>query len=127
MLQRERSDRHRGNAAAGEQSTRREPTPTEKRPPFFTTGHTGTGDDDGPWLEWQTKISDLPSGIFPGAGVVVSDGIVYVSGGATNSFLALNESTGLPVWRFQPDQRTDGYDAQYPSSNAPTVRNGIVY
>ena len=101
--------------------------PTEKTPPYINGGHIGTGDSDGPWLEWVTKISDLPSGVWPEAGMVVSDGIVYVSGAATNSFLALNAKTGLPIWRFQPDGRTDGATSAYPGSNAPVVKNGIVY
>src|SRR5690348_11228647 len=53
--------------------------PTEKTPPFINGGHVGTGDSDGPWLEWVTKISDLPSGVWPEAGVIASDGIVYIS------------------------------------------------
>ena len=101
--------------------------PTEKAPPFINGGHLGTGDADGPWLEWVTKISDLPSGVWPEAGMVVVDGIVYVSGAATNSFLALNAKTGLPIWRFSPDQRTDGATSAYPGSNAPVVKNGVAY
>ena len=101
--------------------------PTEKRPPFINGGHLGTGDVDGPWLEWVTKISDLPSGVFPMGGIVVVDGIVYVSGASTNSFLALNAKTGLPVWRFSPDGRTDGQTASYPGANDPVVANGVVY
>lgn len=101
--------------------------PTEKQPKFIAGGHLATDDTDGPWLEWVTKISDLPSGIWLQAGMAVVDGIVYVSGGATNSFLALDAKTGLPVWRFAPDQRTDGYTGAYPASNAPVVKNGIVY
>jgi outer membrane protein assembly factor BamB len=101
--------------------------PTEKPPKFIAGGHLGTDDSDGPWLEWVTKISDLPSGVWPEAGMAVVDGIVYVAGAATNSFLALDASTGLPVWRFSPDQRTDGATAAYPGSNAPVVKNGIVY
>ncbi|MBI4728776.1 MAG: PQQ-binding-like beta-propeller repeat protein [Acidobacteria bacterium] len=101
--------------------------PTEKRPPFIGGGHLGTGDSDGPWLEWVTKISDLPSGIFLMSGIAVVDGIVYTGGGATNSFLALNAKTGLPVWRFAPDPRTDSYGTSYPGNNAPTVKNGVVY
>lgn len=101
--------------------------PTEKAPKFIGGGNLATDDADGPWLEWVTKISDLPSGVWLQAGVAVVDGIVYVAGGATNSFLALNAKTGLPVWRFSPDPRTDGYSAAYPASNAPAVKNGIVY
>ena len=101
--------------------------PTEKEPPFIKTGHLGTGDSDGPWLEWVTKISDLPSGVWPEAGMVVVDGIVYVSGAATNSFLALDARTGLPIWRFSPDGRTDGATSAYPGSNAPVVKNGVAY
>ena len=101
--------------------------PTEKDPPFVNGGHLGTGDSDGPWLEWVSKISELPSGIFPEAGITVVDGIVYVSGAATNSFLALDAKTGLPVWRFSPDQRTDGSTASYPAADGPVVKNGIVY
>lgn len=123
----DRADADTWYVGAGADNYRTGFNPTEKRPAFFAGGHLGTGDSDGPWLQWKTKISDLPSGIFPGAGIIVEDGIVYVSGGATNSFLALNAETGLPVWRFAPDQRADGYASQYPSSNAPVVRNGIVY
>ncbi|MGH3858868.1 PQQ-binding-like beta-propeller repeat protein, partial [Actinokineospora sp.] len=101
--------------------------PTEKQPPFIGGGNLGTDDSDGPWLEWVTKISDLPSGVWLEAGMAVVDGIVYVSGGATNSFIALDAKTGLPIWRFSPDQRTDGYTAAYPASNAPVVKNGVVY
>lgn len=112
---------------AGGDECRTNFNPTEKQPPFIGGGHLGTGDSDGPWLEWSTKISDLPSAIFPGAGLIAEDGILYVSGGATNSFLALSMKTGLPVWRFSPDQRTDGYTAAYPASNAPVIKNGVVY
>ncbi|MCA1832547.1 MAG: PQQ-binding-like beta-propeller repeat protein [Actinomycetota bacterium] len=101
--------------------------PLEKQPPFISGGHMGTGDTDGPWLEWVTKISDLPSGVFDGAGLVADNGMLFVSGASTNSFLALNIATGLPVWRFSPDQRTDGYTAAYPASNAPVINDGIVY
>jgi outer membrane protein assembly factor BamB len=101
--------------------------PTEKPPPFINGGNLGTDDADGPWLEWVTKISDLPSGVWLEAGIAVVDGIVYVAGGATNSFLALDASTGLPIWRFSPDPRTDGYTGAYPASNAPVVKNGVVY
>ncbi len=103
---------------------------TEKTPKFAACRGTAclkTGDADGPWLEWVTKISDLPSGSFPLAGVVVQDGILYASGGATNSFLALDIKTGLPVWRFAPDPRAEGVTSQYPGSNAPTIRNGLIY
>ena len=101
--------------------------PTEKAPPFINGGHLASDDSDGPWLEWVTKISDLPSGVWPEAGMAVVDGIVYVSGAATNSFLALDAKTGLPVWRFSPDQRTDGATSAYPGSNAPVVKNGVAY
>jgi len=101
--------------------------PTEKQPPFIKGGHIGSDDTDGPWLEWVTKISDLPSGVWPEAGMVVVDGIVYVSGASTNSFLALDAKTGLPVWRFSPDGRTDGATSAYPGSNAPVVKNGVAY
>ncbi len=101
--------------------------PTEKAPPFINGGHLGTGDSDGPWLEWVTKISELPSGVWPEAGIAVVDGLIYVSGAATNSYLALDAKTGLPVWRFSPDQRTDGTTASYPASNAPIVKKGVVY
>ena len=101
--------------------------PTEKQPPFINGGHLATGDSDGPWLEWVSKISELPSGVFPESGIAVVDGIVYVSGGATNSFLALDAKTGLLVWRFSPDQRTDGSTASYPAADGPVVKNGIVY
>jgi hypothetical protein len=101
--------------------------PTEKAPPFINGGHLGTGDADGPWLEWTTKISDLPSGVWPEAGIVAVDGLLYVTGAATNSFLALDAKTGLPVWRFSPDQRTDGATSAYPGSNAPVVKNGVAY
>jgi len=100
--------------------------PSEKRPPFFTGSH-GTNGSNGPWLQWQTKIADLPSGVFPGAAIAVAYGLVYVSGGSTNSFLALDENTGMPVWRFQPDNRSAGYTGQYPATNAPVVHDGIVY
>lgn len=100
---------------------------TEKQPRFINGGHLATGDSDGPWLEWVSKISELPSGVFPEAGLLVEDGIVYVSGGATNSFLALNAKTGLPIWRFSPDQRTDAETASYPGANGPVVANGLVY
>jgi outer membrane protein assembly factor BamB len=102
-------------------------SPSEKQPPFIKGGHIASDDSDGPWLEWVTKISDLPSGVWPEAGMVAVDGIIYVSGASTNSFLALNAKTGLPVWRFSPDQRTDGATSAYPGSNAPVVKNGVAY
>ncbi|HVL89425.1 MAG TPA: PQQ-binding-like beta-propeller repeat protein, partial [Actinomycetota bacterium] len=104
--------------------------PQETPPPFIGCRGTAcrkTGDADGPWLEWVTKISDLPTGAFPTAAIVAHDGLLYVGGGATNSFLALDMDTGLPVWRFSPDPRTDGVTAQYPSSNAPSIHNGLIY
>jgi outer membrane protein assembly factor BamB len=101
--------------------------PTEKPPPFINGGHLASNDSDGPWLEWVSKISELPSGVFPESGLAVVDGIIYVSGAATNSFLALDAKTGLPVWRFSPDQRTDGSTASYPAANGPAVVNGVVY
>ncbi|GAC1408696.1 MAG: hypothetical protein NVSMB57_00330 [Actinomycetota bacterium] len=103
---------------------------TETRPKFADCRSSAclkTGDADGPWLEWVTKISDLPTGIFPQAGVLVDKGMVFVSGGASDSFLALNARTGLPVWRFAPDPRTPGETSQYPASNAPSIFHGLVY
>jgi outer membrane protein assembly factor BamB len=101
--------------------------PTETQPSFISGGHSGTGDVDGPWLEWVTKLSDLPSGVFDTAGLVADNGLLFVGGASTNSFVALDIDTGLPVWRFSPDQRSDGYTAAYPSSNAPIIDDGIVY
>lgn len=103
---------------------------TETAPPFIgcsTASCRKTGDADGPWLEWVTKISDLPTGSFPGASLVADDGLLFVGGGATNSFLALDMKTGLPAWRFAPDPRADGATAQYPATNAPTIHKGVVY
>lgn len=101
--------------------------PQERRPRFAAGGNLGTGDSDGPWLEWVTRISDLPSGVWPLAGLAAANGVIYISGAATNSFLALDAKTGLPRWRFQPDPRTDGDTGAYPGSNAPAVKNGVVY
>ncbi|MHB8513038.1 MAG: outer membrane protein assembly factor BamB family protein [Actinomycetota bacterium] len=101
---------------------------TETRPAFADCRTNAClNGSEGPWLEWVTKISDLPTGTFPLSSVVVDKGMVFVSGGATDSFLALNESTGLPVWRFSPDPRTPGDVSQYPASNGPSIHNGIIY
>lgn len=98
--------------------------PTEKRPKFISCRDAAcrkTGDSDGPWLEWVTRMSDLPSGVWSQSGMTVHDGKVFVAGGSTNSFMALDADTGLPAWRFQPDPRTDGYTSAYPASNGPAI------
>jgi outer membrane protein assembly factor BamB len=99
-----------------------------EQPPYFA----GRGVSQ-PKPEWVTKLSDFPSGIFPMGGAVVAEGLVMVGGAATNTFLALDQDTGLPVWRFSPDPRGskyapgDGYSGAYPATNAPWYQDGFVY
>lgn len=103
--------------------------PTESRPKFTSCAPTDDAchDSKGPWLEWVTKISDLPSGAWIEGSMLVDKGLVFVNGGATNSFLALDQDTGLPVWRFSPDPRVDGHSGNYPGSNAAVIANGRVF
>lgn len=83
--------------------------------------------------EWVTKLSDLPSGIFLSGAPVVAEGLVVVGGGATNSIVALDQESGLPVWRFAPDPRGsrhfpgDGSAGAYPASNAAAYDAGTLY
>lgn len=103
--------------------------PQEAPPYFVRSGRPAFQ----PNPEWVTKLSDFPSGIFLGGGIVVVEGLVIVPGGATNSLVALDQETGLPVWRFQPDprgstfMRGDGYAGAYPGLNHPYYVDGLIY
>jgi hypothetical protein len=103
--------------------------PDETAPYFVRAGKSAVQ----PNPEWVTKLSDFPSGIFLAGGMVVAEGLVIVVGGATNSLVALDQDTGLPVWRFQPDPRGskhmpgDGYAGAYPGLNHPWYEDGVVY
>ncbi|MEX2459389.1 MAG: PQQ-binding-like beta-propeller repeat protein [Actinomycetota bacterium] len=103
--------------------------PDEKTPYFVRNGAAALQ----PKPKWITKISDLPSGVFIMGGTMVADGKVYVTGASTNTILALDQDTGLPVWRFSPDSRGsknlpgDGYTGAYTATNAPRWVNGVVY
>lgn len=83
--------------------------------------------------EWITKLSDFPSGVFPMSGIIVAEDKVILGGASTNSIVALDQATGLPVWRFQPDPRGskylpgDGYAGGYPGTNAPWYHDGVLY
>ena len=102
---------------------------SEEKPPYFVRG----GPAMQPKPKWITKISDLPSGVFIMGGTMVADGKVYVTGASTNTILALDQETGMPVWRFSPDPRGskfmpgDGYTGAYTATNAPRWVNGVVY
>ena len=97
-------------------------------PPYFVNNPVTQ-----PNPEWITKLSDLPSGVFLNGAPVVAEGLVIVGGGATNSIVALDQQTGLPVWRFAPDPRGsrfvegDGSSGAYPGSNAPVYEAGTLY
>jgi hypothetical protein len=97
-------------------------------PPYFINSKVNQ-----PNPEWVTKLSDFPSGVFIGGGLVVVEGLVIVTGAATNSLIALDQDTGLPVWRFQPDPRGsrympgDGYAGAYPGLNHPHYHEGKVF
>lgn len=86
-----------------------------------------------PKPEWITKLSDLPSGVFLSGAPVVAEGLVIVGGGATNSVVALDQESGLPVWRFAPDPRGsrhfpgDGSAGAYPASNGTAYDAGTLY
>jgi hypothetical protein len=103
--------------------------PQEQPPWFVRSGRPAVQ----PNPEWVTKLSDFPSGIFLGGGLIVVEGLVILTGGATNSIVALDQDTGLPVWRFQPDPRGskympgDGYAGAYPGLNHLNYDDGIVY
>ena len=103
--------------------------PQEAPPYFVRSGRPAFQ----PKPEWVTKLSDFPSGIFLGGGIVVVEGLVIVPGGATNSLVALDQETGLPVWRFQPDPRGstfmpgDGHAGSYPGLNHPYYVDGLIY
>lgn len=100
----------------------------EEPPPYFASQPVAQ-----PNPEWVTKLSDLPSGVFPMGGLIVAEGKVIVGGASTNSLVALDRDTGLPVWRFQPDPRGsrtfagDGSSGAYPGTNAPWYHRGVVY
>src|SRR5437870_856015 len=64
--------------------------PDEGHPYFFNSSVTQ------PKPEWITKISDLPSGVFPMSGEIVAEGKVILGGASTNTILALDQDTGLP-------------------------------
>jgi outer membrane protein assembly factor BamB len=101
-----------------------------EQPPYFVRGGRRAIQ---PNPEWVTKLSDFPSGVFPAGGIIVAEGLVIVTGAATNSLVALNQETGLPVWRFQPDPRGsrympgDGHAGAYPGLNHPHYEDGVVY
>lgn len=78
-------------------------------------------------LRWSTKISDLPSGIYPMSPLLAYQGKVYVNGAGTDSVLALDAKTGEVVWRFQPDPRKSGSFGGYPNPNEPAISGGIYY
>ncbi|MCA1839451.1 MAG: PQQ-like beta-propeller repeat protein, partial [Actinobacteria bacterium] len=78
-------------------------------------------------LRWSTKMSDLPSGIYPMSPLLVSAGRVIVNGAGTDSVLGLDVATGEVVWRFQPDPRHSGAFGGYPNANQPYISNGIYY
>ncbi|MEO7804879.1 MAG: PQQ-binding-like beta-propeller repeat protein, partial [Actinomycetota bacterium] len=78
-------------------------------------------------LRWQTKLSDLPSGIYPLSPLLVFDNKVILGGAGTNSVVALNSATGEVVWRFAPDPRSGGHFGGYPNANQPQIVNGIYY
>ena len=99
-----------------------------EQPPYFADRKVNQ-----PNPEWVTKLSDFPSGVFPMGGAVVAEGLVMVGGASTNTFVALDQDTGLPVWRFSPDPRGskyfpgDGYSGGYPATNAPWYQDGFIY
>lgn len=78
-------------------------------------------------LRWSTKISDLPSGIYPMSPLLAYQGKVFVNGAGTDSVLALDAKTGEVVWRFQPDPRRSGSFGGYPNPNEPYISGGIYY
>lgn len=78
-------------------------------------------------LRWSTKISDLPSGIYPMSPLLTYKGKVIVNGAATNSVLGLDSKTGEVVWRFSPDPRRSGAFGGYPNPAQPIIVNGIYY
>jgi len=78
-------------------------------------------------LRWSTKISDLPSGIYPMSPLLTYRGKVIVNGAATNSVLGLDAKTGEVVWRFTPDPRRSGSFGGYPNANQPQIEQGIYY
>ncbi|HEV3474713.1 MAG TPA: PQQ-binding-like beta-propeller repeat protein [Actinomycetota bacterium] len=100
----------------------------DEPPPYFAGSRVNQ-----PNPEWVTKLSELPSGVFPMGGIIVAEGLVITPGASTNSIVALDQDTGIPVWRFQPDPRGskffpgDGYSGGYPATNAPWYENGVVY
>jgi outer membrane protein assembly factor BamB len=101
----------------------------EETAPYFVSGAPVTQ----PNPEWVTKLSDFPSGNFLAGGPVVAEGLVMIGGGSTNSIVALDQETGLPAWRFQPDPRGsralpgDGYTGAYPGLNHPWYDDGVLY
>ena len=78
-------------------------------------------------LRWSTKLSDLPSGIYPMSPLVAAGGKVFVNGAGTDSIVALDAKTGEVVWRFAPDPRTSGSIGGYPNPQEPWIENGILY
>lgn len=78
-------------------------------------------------LRWSTKLSDLPSGIYPISPILAVGGKVFVNGAATDSVIALDAKTGEVVWRFAPDPRTSGSIGAYPNPQEPWIENGILY
>lgn len=78
-------------------------------------------------LRWSTKISDLPSAVYPMSPLLAYRGKVFVNGAATNSVIALDAATGEVVWRFSPDPRATGAFGGYPNPNEPFIADGIYY
>lgn len=78
-------------------------------------------------LRWSTKLSDLPSGIYPLSPLLVYDNKVFVNGAGTNSVVALDARTGEVVWRFAPDPRRTGAFGGYPNPNQPAIVDGVYY
>ena len=115
--------------AAGGDRYRSGYNPEEQVPYFVRSGRPVIQ----PNAEWVTKLSDFPSGNFTVGGPIVAEGKVIVGGGSTNSLVALDQQTGLPAWRFQPDPRGsrfmpgDGYTGAYPGLNHPWYDDGVVY
>ncbi len=96
------------------------------------TGDDGSGFVRGPQykthsLRWSTKLSDLPSGIYPMSPILAVGGKVFVNGAATDSVVALDAKTGEVVWRFAPDPRSSGSIGGYPNPQEPWIENGILY
>lgn len=78
-------------------------------------------------LRWSTKLSDLPSGIYPMSPLLVYGDKVILGGAGTNSVIALDKTTGEVRWRFVPDARNSGHFGAYPNANHPEISKGVYY